>query len=180
MFFIPFKRKKTTLVRSNPKASIMKTRILFIVLIGLFCIPMGAQENKTVKKETTVKKVVKKEGGKIITKEVVDVKKEKGKVLVEGTDRVDQQSEEAMKMGKDARVLQDEVTIDHENEMKKKAAEEKRKAELAASVAEQKAKAEEQKRLLEEQRKERLRMLEENRKKLQQRPKGMAKLKKDN
>lgn len=158
----------------------MKLKGILIVAVGLLSMSIMAQENKTVKKETTVKKVVTKQGSKVVTKEVAKVKKEKGKILVEGNQKVDQSSGEAVNMDQDQKVVSDAVTLDMENEAKKKAMEEKRKRELQEAIEAQKAKAEEQKKLLEEQRQERMRLLEENRKKLQHRPKGMSKLKKDN
>ncbi len=157
----------------------MKLKTVLMVVMGLFFIPLMAQENKTVKKETTVKKVVTKQGSQVVTKEVADVKKEKGKVVVEGTNEVNQNSGEAVNVDEARKVVSDEVTIDAENEAQKRALKEKREAELKAAIEAQKAKAEEQKRLLEEQRLERQRLLEENRKKLEHRPKGMSKLKKD-
>jgi hypothetical protein len=57
-----------------------------ITLTVLACFAMlfsgQAQENKTIKEETTVKRIVKKEGSTVIVKEVEEKKTEKGAVIV--------------------------------------------------------------------------------------------------
>src|SRR5210317_1982272 len=117
----------------------MKLKAIFTTLIILFCLPMMmAQENKTVKKETTVKKVVTKQGGKVVTKEVSSVKKAKGKLMVEGSDEVNQKAGEAIDIDNKSEVVVDAVTLDAENEAKKKEIERRRQEALKADIEAQK------------------------------------------
>jgi len=158
----------------------MKSKLLLLAIAATLSIPGLAQENETIKEETTVKRVVKKEGSKVITTEVSDVTKEKGKVLIDGNSDLNQNAVESSTMDKDKKILQDDVEIDEKNESLKEEIKEQHHEEIQSSIDAQRARIEEQKKLLEEQKLERQRLLEENRKKLEKRPKGMAKLKKDN
>ena len=154
------------------KSSISAVIILFVSLT------VFAQENKVVKEETTVKKVVTKEGSKVTVKEVKETKKEEGAVVIEGSEKEEQEFKVATKEDKDAQVVADQVAIDERNEALI-AAEKKRQEEaLQRSIEEQKAKAEAEKKALEAQKKARLEELEKRREELESRPKGMVKLKK--
>lgn len=162
--------------RLNP--CIMKTKLLTLLCCALGVFYAEAQENKTIKEETTVKRVVKKEGSKVIVQEVEAVETEKGAVIVAGTEEENQYfKEDATKSGGE-NVLVDTVQIDKANEARIAAEKKKREEELQRSIEEAKAAAETQRKLLEQKEQERLRALEENRKRLEKRGKGVGKLKK--
>ncbi len=160
----------------------MKTITLCLSIALLCSLGMFGQENKTIKEETTVKRVVKKEGSQVIVKEVESVEKEKGAVIVADDENENQFFSEKSKNLDEENVLVDEVKVDAANEAMIEANKKKQEEELLKSQEEAKAKAEEQRKILEAQQQERLKMMEENRKKLMKRGKGTGKLrkKKDN
>ncbi|HPF10286.1 MAG TPA: hypothetical protein PKW08_04015 [Flavobacteriaceae bacterium] len=153
-------------------------KIVFTTIALLAIFSLQAQENKVVKEETTIKKVVTKEGSQVIVKEVKNVEKEKGSVMVEGNENENQEFSEDLNVDKDQEVVKDEVIIDQDNEDLIEAEKKQQEDALQKSIEAQNAKAEAERKLLEQQREERLKMMEENRKKLESRPKGMTKLQK--
>ncbi|MEZ4857814.1 MAG: hypothetical protein R2781_03300 [Flavobacteriaceae bacterium] len=159
----------------------MKTNasILGFVFFVSF-VSLHAQENRTIKEETTVKKVITKEGSQVVVKEVKEVEKETGAVIVADDEKENQEFSEDTTKDTENKVIKNEATIDEQNEALI-AAEKKRQEEaLKASIEAEKAKAEAEKKILEEQKQARLKALEENRKKLEKRSKGIAPLKKNN
>lgn len=160
----------------------MKPNVTWLWLVVVFCLPMAAQENKTVKEETTVTKIIKKEGSQIIVTEVTNTEQEKGALIIEGNDKVDQQYFENNEVVKENKVTTENVLIDQANEAAIEAAKKEQEAALKASIEAENEKAAAEKALLEEKKQAQLKELEENRKRLESRPKGMSKLKtkKDN
>ncbi|MEZ4874940.1 MAG: hypothetical protein R2793_05705 [Flavobacteriaceae bacterium] len=156
----------------------VKIILMFASLLLFFSV--RAQENKIVKEETTVKKIITKEGSQVIVKEIKETEKEKGTVQVAGNEEENQEFNEAVQTDAEKEVVTDEVTIDEENEALIAAEKQRQEEALKASIEAEKAKAEAEKKMLEEQEQARLKAMEENRKKLEKRGKGMAKLKKDN
>lgn len=156
----------------------MKAFILFFALIISIPATLTAQENKTIREETTVKKVVKKEGSQVIVKEVAEIKTEAGEVIVADNEEENQVFSEKSEVKDAEKVMVDETNIDSNNEamiarMKAKEEEELRKSKMAAM-----AEAEAQRKMLAEKEAARLKAVEEAQKKLEKRPKGMARLSK--
>ncbi len=156
----------------------MKAKLLLLLFCALGVFYAEAQENKTIKEETTTKRVVTKKGSKVTVKEVEAVETEKGAVIVAGTEEENQFFKEDATKSEGANVLVDTVTIDKANEARIAAEKKKREEELQRSIEEARAAAEAQRKLLEEKEQERMRALEENRKRLERRGKGVGKLKK--
>lgn len=151
---------------------------LAFLLLGSFTI-LKAQENKTIKETTTVKKVVTKAGDKVVVKEVKETDTEKGAIVVENNEQAEQKSSLEVKKDVDKAVLKDATKTNEEN--RALVAQQKKDQEMALqqSIEQQKAKAEEERKLIEQQRQERLKMLEERKKELEKRSKGIVKLKKN-
>lgn len=156
----------------------MKNKYIILLFALIISIGIQAQENKTVKKETTVKKVIERKGSQVIVKEVKQVDKERGSVMVEGNEKENQGFKEAVSTNKDQKTTS-ATTIDAQNEEAIRAAKQRQEEALQKSIEEEKAKAIAEKKLLEEQKKAREQELEAKRKQLESRPKGMSKLKSD-
>lgn len=156
----------------------MKKLVLMCAASALMIVGVHAQENKTVEKETTVKKV-RVSDTKVETKVVAETETESGVIKVEGTSKQDQESQEIKMKDKDIKVLSDDVSIDERNRMKMEAIKKKQQMELEASIAAQKAEIEKERRALEEKKKQMMKDLEARRASLTARPKGMAKLQRD-
>ncbi len=138
-----------------------------------------AQENKTVKEESTIKRVVTKEGSDVKVKEVKNTKTEKGTVIVEGNDKTNQEFSEATKKNSDKKVLMNEVNIDEQNVALIADKKAQQAAQLEASIKEQADMAAKRKREYDEKNAQMQKELAERRAQLESRPKGMSKLKKD-
>ena len=138
-----------------------------------------AQENKTVKEESTIKRVVTKEGSDVKVKEIKNTKTEKGTVIVEGNDKTNQEFSEATKKNSDKKVLMNEVNIDEQNVALIADKKAQQAAQLEASIKEQADMAAKRKREYDEKNAQMQKELAERRAQLESRPKGMSKLKKD-
>ena len=157
----------------------MKKITLALLAIGAFTFTTQAQENKTIKEVSTVKREIKREGSQVIVKEVEKVEKVKGAIIVSDSEEENQFfKEDATKVDDENKVLVDEVTINKENEALIAAEKKKQEVELIRSQTEAKARAEAERKILEQQKKERMEALEKNRKRLEKRSKGTGKLKK--
>jgi hypothetical protein len=156
----------------------MKKITLALFVFGAFIFNAEAQENKTIKEVSTVKRVVKKEGSQVIVTEVEEIEKVKGTVMVAGNEEENQFFKEDSTTVDDKNVLVDEVTIDKNNEALVIAEKKRQEEEMIKSQAEAKAKIEAEKKILDQQAKDRVEALEKNRKKLEKRSKGTGKLKK--
>lgn len=149
------------------------------VLVMLFCFGITyAQENKTVKEESTIKRVVKKEGSTVVVKEVEEVQTEKGAVIVADDEQENQVFSEKSNIEDAEKVLVDEELMNNQNEAEKEALAKKEAEELKKSKEAAMAKAEAERKMLAEKEAARLKEVEENRKKLEKRGKGIVKLKK--
>lgn len=138
-----------------------------------------AQENKTVKEESTVKRVVTKEGSDVKIKEIKNTDTESGAVIVEDNDKTNQEFSETTRKDSDNKVVVDDVVVDKQNEAmiaEKKAQQE---AQLEASKREQAEMAAKKKMEYEAKQAQMQKELAERKAQLESRPKGMAKLKKD-
>lgn len=157
----------------------MKQITLFLFVFGAFIFTSEAQENKTIKEVSTVKRVVKKEGSQIIVTEVEEVEKVKGAVIVADSEEENQFfKEDSTRVNDEKKILVDEVNVNKTN-LALVAAEKKRQEdELLKSQEEAKARAEVERKILEQQKKDRLEALEKNRQRLEKRSKGTGKLKK--
>ncbi len=158
----------------------MKNVVMSFALAILTIASIQAQENKTVKEESTVKRVVTKEGNDVKIKEIKKTDTESGAVIVEGNDETNQEFSETTKKNSDDKVMVDDVVINKANEQKRLAIKENQQAELERDIKAQKEKAaaeaeKERQAKLKQQQAE----LEARRAALMQRPKGMSKLKKD-
>jgi len=156
----------------------MKKITLALFVFGAFIFSSEAQENKTIKEVSTVKRVVKKEGSQVIVKEVEEIEKVKGTVIVAGNEEENQFFKEDSTKVDEKNVLVDKVSIDKNNEALVVAEKRRQEEEMIKSQAEAKAKVEAERKILEQQAKERIEALEKNRKKLEKRSKGTGKLKK--
>jgi len=157
----------------------MKKITLALLAIGACIFTAEAQENKTIKEVSTVKREVKREGSQVIVKEVEKVEQVKGAIIVSDSEEENQFfKEDATKVDDENKVIVDKVTIDEENEALIAAEKKRQEEELIRSQIEAKARAEAQRKILEQQKKERMDALEKNRARLEKRSKGTGKLKK--
>jgi len=160
------------------KSTSMKRLIYFSILVCFPLIAVQAQENKDVKKTTTIEKTTKK-GTEIQTDVVRKTDVNKGKIQVEGSDKVNQSS----------KIIYDEysdVNDEHQHMVNEANREEieaykaRQKRELDAEIARQKADAAEKAaKWREEQNAAKQRELENRRRELTRRPDGSARLKKN-
>lgn len=160
----------------------MKTKYTILLILAIVCLPMAGQENKTHKEETTVTKIVEKEGSTVIVTEVTETENAQGALIIEGNNQVDQQYYENQQFSNDKKVTTEEVLFDRANEAAIDREKKKQEEALNASIEAEKEKAAAERKMLEEKKQAMLIELEENRKRLESRPKGMSKLKtkKDN
>ncbi|MCZ4319563.1 hypothetical protein O4H26_11225 [Aequorivita viscosa] len=155
-------------------------RIIMCIAIALLAITTtNAQENKTVKEEATVKRVITKEGSDVKIKEVKKTDTESGTVIVKDNNQTNQEFREAIKKKSDEKVLVNEVNIDQTNEAMIAAKKAKTQAQLEASKREQAELAAERKAKYEAKQAQMQKELAERKAQLESRPKGMSKLKKD-
>lgn len=169
----------TLIIIRTPNTPKMKKILLSGLLMAFCIISTQAQENKTIKSVSTVKRVVKKEGNKIIVKEVENVSKENGAVVVEGNEKENQVFSEKVAQEKKKNVLVDSITEDEKNKAIIAARKKQREEALAKSIAEEKARNEALRKEMAQREKERLQAMQKNKKRLQKRGKKMAKLKKN-
>ncbi len=151
--------------------------LIAVVLLSTYS-PITAQENKTIKDESTVKRVVTKEGSNVTIKEVEEIKTEKGEVIVTDNEEENQVFSESIKTEGSEKVLIDETKIDQNNEALIAANKKKEEEELQKSMEAAKAKAEAQRKMLEEKEAARLKAVREKQKLLEKRGKGIVKLRK--
>ncbi len=153
-----------------------------IILCGvglLLSLGIGhAQENKTIVEETTVKRVIKKDGQNVVVQEIESTTSEKGRLIQQESQKEDADYSEATKLEKNEVTVLDKENVDAENKVLIEAERKKQEEELERSKAEGIAKAEAERKILEQQQAERMKVLEENRKKLEKRGKGVGRLSK--
>jgi hypothetical protein len=157
----------------------MKLITIVCAVLFLGISTMSAQENKDVDQKTTIKKVVTKDTT-VQTKVTKETDTEVGVVVVEGNEKEDQNRNVVTRKVDDKQVVVDNVSEDADNKAMQEEIARKKKLELEASIKAEKEKAEKEKAALEAIKEAQLKEMEANRQRLQHRPKGMAKLQKDN
>ena len=156
------------------KKILMSLAIAFVAITAT-----QAQINKTVKEESTVERIVTKEGSDVKVKEIKKTDTETGAVIVEGNNETNQEFSEATKKDSDNKVIQDNVVVDEQNEALIAEKKRQQQAQLEASKKEQAEIAAKKKMELEQKQAQMQQELAERRAQLEARPKGMAKLKKE-
>ncbi|MEM0518791.1 hypothetical protein [Aequorivita flava] len=155
-------------------------RIVMSIAVAVFTFSaLQAQENKTVREESTVKRVITKEGSDVKIKEVKNTDTESGVVVVKDNNQTNQEFKETTKRDSDKKVLVDEVVVDRENEAMIAAKKAQVQVQLEASKKEQAALAAKRKAEFEAKKAKMAQELAERRAQLETRPKGMAKLDND-
>ncbi len=157
----------------------MKRILMSIAIVAFTITAAQAQVNKTVKEESTVKRVVTKEGSEVKVKEIKDTDTESGAVIVEGNDKTNQEFSESSKMDTDKKVLVDETNVDMQNEAMVAEKKMQQEAQLEASKREQAELAAKKKMEYDAKQAQMQKDLADRRAQLESRPKGMSKLKKD-
>jgi len=156
----------------------MKKLLMSIAIIGL-CNTALAQVNKSVKEESTTKRVVIKEGSDVKITETKKTETESGGLIIEDNNKIDRNFREVTKQDSDKKMLVKDEFKDAKNEA---LIEQKREAQQAQLEASKRAEAEiaAKKKLEFEAKKAQMeKEMLERRAALQNRPKGMVKLKKD-
>lgn len=139
-----------------------------------------AQENKTVKQESTIKRVVTKKGSEVEVKEVKETDTESGAVIVSDDNQTNQEFRIENKKNRDNKLLTDELSTDEKNELLILENKRKQEEKLEASIRKQKELAAQKRKALEQIQLQKEKELAERRAKLEARPKKMSKLKKSN
>ncbi len=139
-----------------------------------------AQENKTVKQESTIKRVVTKKGSEVEVKEVKETDTESGAVIVSDDNQTNQEFRIESKKNRDNKLLTDELSTDEKNELLILENKRKQEEKLEASIRQQKELAAQKRKELEQIQLQKEKELAERRAKLEARPKRMSKLKKSN
>jgi len=139
-----------------------------------------AQENKTVKQESTIKRVVTKKGSEVEVKEVKETDTESGAVIVSDDNQTNQEFRIESKKNRDNKLLTDELSTDEKNELLIRENKRKQEEKLEASIRQQKELAAQKRKELEQIQLQKEKELAERRAKLEARPKRMSKLKKSN
>ena len=156
------------------KKLIMSLAIAFFAIAGI-----QAQENKTVKKESTVKRVVTKEGSNVNVKELKSTDTESGAVIIEGSNKTNQEFNENTRKDQANEVMVDEIEIDQDNVSSIKRQKEAQSDELKSSIKKQGQMADRKKQEFMEIELRMKKELAERQASLEARPKGMNKLKKN-
>lgn len=139
-----------------------------------------AQENMTVKQESTIKRVVTKKGSEVEVKEVKETDTESGAVIVSDDNQTNQEFRIENKKNRDNKLLTDELSTDEKNELLILENKRKQEEKLEASIRQQKELAAQKRKALEQIQLQKEKELAERRAKLEARPKKMSKLKKSN
>ena len=139
-----------------------------------------AQENKTVKQESTIKRVVTKKGSEVEVNEVKETDTESGAVIVSDDNQTNQEFRIKSKKNRDNKLLTDELSTDEKNELLILENKRKQEEKLEASIRQQKELAAQKRKELEQIQLQKEKELAERRAKLEARPKRMSKLKKSN
>jgi hypothetical protein len=157
----------------------MKHLIMSIAIVAFTITATQAQENKTVKEESTVKRVITKEGSDVKIKEIKNTDTESGAVIVKDNNQTNQEFKETTNKNSDKKVLVDETNVDVKNEAMIAEKKAQQQAQLEASKKEQAALAAKKKMEYEAKQAQMQKELAERRAQLESRPKGMARLKND-
>lgn len=158
----------------------MKNAVMSLALAILTLAGVQAQENKTVKQESTIKRVVTKKGSEVEVKEVKETDTESGAVIVSDDNQTNQEFRIESKKNRDNKLLTDELSTDEKNELLILENKRKQEEKLEASIIQQKELAAQKRKELEQIQLQKEKELAERRAKLEARPKRMSKLKKSN
>ncbi|WP_271392977.1 hypothetical protein [Aequorivita sinensis] len=158
----------------------MKNAVMSLALAILTLAGVQAQENKTVKQESTIKRVVTKKGSEVEVKEVKETDTESGAVIVSDDNQTNQEFRIESKKNRDNKLLTDELSTDEKNELLILENKRKQEEKLEASIRRQKELAAQKRKELEQIQLQKEKELAERRAKLEARPKRMSKLKKSN
>ena len=153
----------------------MSLALAFLTLAGV-----QAQENRTVKRESTIKRVVTKKGSEVEVKEVKETDTESGAVIVSDDNQTNQEFRIESKKNRDNKLVTDELNTDEKNELLILENKRKQQEKLEASIRQQKELAAQRRKELEQIQLQKEKELAERRAKLEARPKRMSKLKKSN
>ncbi|NGX84117.1 hypothetical protein [Aequorivita sp. KMM 9714] len=158
----------------------MKNAVMSLALAILTLAGVQAQENKTVKQESTIKRVVTKKGSEVEVKEVKETDTESGAVIVSDDNQTNQEFRIESKKNRDNKLLTDELNTDEKNELLILENKRKQEEKLEASIRQQKELAAQKRKEFEQIQLQKEKELAERRAKLEARPKRMSKLKKSN
>ncbi len=156
----------------------MKKLILTITVIAFGTNVALAQVNTDVNKTTTTQRVVEKDTN-VKTKIVQGTETDMNVLQVEGNQKEDQATKVVTKSSSAVEVVKDDVSVDATNNQKRVDNMKRQQMELEASKQAAFQKAEMKKQQLEAKAQQRQADMEARRAALENRPKGMAKLKKD-
>lgn len=154
----------------------MKRILMSIAIATLTITAAQAQENKTVKEESTVQSVVTKEGSDVKVKVIKNTETESGAVIVKDDNQENQEFKETSRLDSDKKVLVDKTNINQQNEAMIAVKKAQQEAQLEASKREQAEIAAKKKMEFEAKQAQMQQELAERRAQLESRPKGMAKL----
>lgn len=154
----------------------MKRILMSIAIVALTITAAQAQVNKTVKEESTVQRVVTKEGSDVKVKVIKNTETESGAVIVKDDNQENQEFKETSRLDSDKKVLVDKTNIDQQNEAMIAVKKAQQEAQLEASKREQAEIAAKKKMEFEAKQAQMQQELAERRAQLESRPKGMAKL----
>ncbi|SRX55993.1 hypothetical protein [Aequorivita sp. CIP111184] len=157
----------------------MKRILMSIAVVALSITATQAQVNKTVKEESTVKRVITKEGSDVKIKEIKDTDTESGAVIVKDNNETNQEFSETTKKDSDKKIMVDETNVDLQNEAMIAEKKLQQQEQLEASKKQQAELAAKKKMEYEAKQAQMQKELAERRAQLESRPKGMSKLKKD-
>ena len=157
----------------------MKRILMSFAIVAVTITAAQAQVNKTVKEESTVQRVVTKEGSDVKVKEIKKTDTESGAVVVKNDNQINQEFKETSRLDSDKKVLVDQTNIDQQNEAMIAAKKAQQEAQLEVSKREQAEIAAKKKMEFEAKQAQMQQELAERRAQLEARPKGMAKLNKD-
>ena len=157
----------------------MKRILMSIAILALTITTAQAQVNKTVKEESTVQRVVTKEGSDVKVKEIKKTDTESGAVIVKNNNQTNQEFKQTTRLDSDKKVLVDNTNIDQQNEAMIAAKKAQQEAQLEASKRELAEIAAKKKMEYEAKQAQMQQELADRRAQLESRPKGMAKLNKD-
>ncbi|AFL82224.1 hypothetical protein Aeqsu_2774 [Aequorivita sublithincola DSM 14238] len=156
------------------KKLMMSLAVALVTIAGI-----QAQENKTIKEESTTKRVITKEGSDVKVKEVRTTDTQSGAVIVKDNNKTNQEFSEISKKNTDEKVLVNDVNTDAQNEAMIAEQKAKLQSQLEASKREQAEIAAQKKMQYEQKQAQMQKELAERRAQLESRPKGMSKLRKD-
>ncbi|MEH6763189.1 hypothetical protein [Aequorivita antarctica] len=157
----------------------MKKLMMSLAVAVLSIAGIQAQVNKSIKEESTTKRVITRDGSDVKVMETKDIDTESGALIIEDSNKIDRNFSEVTKEDSDKKVLVDEVYVDAQNEAMIAEKKKQQQAQLEASKKEQAEIAAKKKMEYEAKQAQMQKELAERRAQLESRPKGMSKLKKD-